>query len=177
MRLILNFFFLFPQIFEMIFEMRADAYYHLGLPNCPESQIEMKSDDPSNLKDTLPNYSAYIVVDHKYGQHIAFPGQKRMNLQQKIQKDYISPPAERIETNQTMMLSKMQEQDEENKRDDDEEDEEEEDDDGKNVSYTKESEGINSEPLAEEPLTVVTHLSLTKAAMIVIVAMKKEKGQ
>ncbi|RXG55233.1 Tuberin [Armadillidium vulgare] len=58
------------EIFQMIFEMRADANYHLGLPNCPDAQIPIDPEDPEDLKEFIPNYTPYIVIDHKHGEKL-----------------------------------------------------------------------------------------------------------
>ncbi|XP_069978306.1 tuberin isoform X7 [Penaeus vannamei] len=53
------------QIFEMIFEMRANSKYQLGFPRISEKNGQGEEDSSTSL---LPQYSPYIVVDHKHGQ-------------------------------------------------------------------------------------------------------------
>ncbi|XP_047476530.1 tuberin-like isoform X2 [Penaeus chinensis] len=52
-------------IFEMIFEMRANSKYQLGFPRISEKNGQEEEDSSTSL---LPQYSPYIVVDHKHGQ-------------------------------------------------------------------------------------------------------------
>ncbi|KAG7164381.1 Pogo transposable element-like 9, partial [Homarus americanus] len=54
-------------IFDMIFEMRANAKYQLGFPRTLEKAAEEEEDSVSSL---IPPYSPYIVVDHKHGQRL-----------------------------------------------------------------------------------------------------------
>lgn len=49
----------------MIFEMRANSKYQVGFPRISE-KIGHEDEDNSTL--LLPQYSPYIVVDHKHGQ-------------------------------------------------------------------------------------------------------------
>lgn len=49
----------------MIFEMRANSKYQLGFPRISEKNGQEGEDGSISL---LPQYSPYIVVDHKHGQ-------------------------------------------------------------------------------------------------------------
>ncbi|XP_042230186.1 tuberin-like isoform X2 [Homarus americanus] len=126
------------KIFDMIFEMRANAKYQLGFPRTLEKAAEEEEDSVSSL---IPPYSPYIVVDHKHGQRL-YEAQREREQQHM---DLFSP------------LGSM------------------------NDTSREEEEGIVTEgivlPTVLPPTSQVevTHLSLTQAAMIVIVAMKKEK--
>lgn len=55
------------QIFEMIFEMRANSKYQLGFSRMPERAGEANTDSIGAL---VPPFSPYIVVDHKHGQRL-----------------------------------------------------------------------------------------------------------
>lgn len=55
------------QIFEMIFEMRANSKYQLGFSRMFERAGDDEKDSISAL---VPPFSPYIVVDHKHGQRL-----------------------------------------------------------------------------------------------------------
>ncbi|XP_050694251.1 tuberin-like isoform X2 [Eriocheir sinensis] len=129
------------QIFEMIFEMRANSKYQLGFSRMPERPGDDAKDSIAAL---VPPFSPYIVVDHKHGQRLH--------------------------------LAHLQKEEEEEKGEQEEE-------------HSGFGSGLKNDFCREEKEYVVgagwdassrhkveiTHLSLTQAAMIVIVAMKEEK--
>lgn len=55
------------QIFEMIFEMRANSKYQLGFSRMPDRGEDSNKDSIAAL---VPPFSPYIVVDHKHGQRL-----------------------------------------------------------------------------------------------------------
>ncbi|XP_071526636.1 tuberin-like [Panulirus ornatus] len=126
------------QIFEMIFDMRANSKYQVGFPRIPDKVADEKEDLFSSL---IPPYSPYIMVDHKHGQRLYEAHKER---EQQLMELY-SPTGSRGEAAK-------------------------EDEDG----FAKEKIVVPT-VLPLVPKVEVTHLSLTQAAMVVIVAMKKEK--
>ncbi|XP_076040511.1 TSC complex subunit tuberin isoform X2 [Oratosquilla oratoria] len=125
------------QIFEMIFEMRANHRYQLGFPQVlseeEKSNIKNKTVDAfeAQASSHISNFTPYLVVDHKHGQQL-----------HKVTKEITeqltqSPPS----TNE-----------------------------GGNTEEPVKNEKDNSAVKVE-----VTHISLTKAAMVVIIALRKEK--
>ncbi|XP_069184781.1 tuberin [Procambarus clarkii] len=119
------------KIFEMIFEMRANARYQLGFPRISGKGAE--EEDRDSIASLIPPYSPYIVVDHKHGQRLDEAQRER---------EYKGGQNDATKEHGDVF--------------------------GKNSSALPTVLPLDSE--AE-----VTHLSLTQAAMTVIVAMKKEK--
>ncbi|KAB7503587.1 Tuberin [Armadillidium nasatum] len=163
------------EIFQMIFEMRADANYHLGLPNCPDAQIPIDPEDPEDLKEFIPNYTPYIVIDHKHGEKLKPGFDLLLSSKSSLQSSYEGDDEDDDDGEQSLV-----------------EQSDEKEIDTKRLLYPKgkinmkeddtdsgrEQEAapdIDIDVDSLEPRTVITHLSLTKAAMSVIVAMKKEK--
>ncbi|KAK7072998.1 hypothetical protein SK128_006156, partial [Halocaridina rubra] len=58
------------QIFEMIFEMRANLKYQLGFPNTTTKDSAGEEDVISSM---LHQYTPYVMVDHKHGQRFTAP--------------------------------------------------------------------------------------------------------
>ena len=61
------------QIFEMIFEMRANSKYQLGFSKMPERPGE---DEKDSIASLVPPFSPYLVVDHKHGQRLHLTQQR-----------------------------------------------------------------------------------------------------
>ncbi|KAK4309742.1 hypothetical protein Pmani_018669 [Petrolisthes manimaculis] len=130
------------QIFEMIFEMRANSKYQLGFSKLPERLAGSEEDGGISMSSLIPPFSPYIVVDHKHGQRFYQTQEKQQQQQQD----------EREQQDQQSVQSTVNAV------------KEEEDKSGRDRLSASSSAKVE-----------VTRLSLTQAAMIVIVAMKKEK--
>lgn len=128
------------QIFEMIFEMRANSKYQLGFSKMPERPGE---DEKDSIAALVPPFSPYIVVDHKHGQrlHIARQTEHHNAEEEKEEDDLVFGRGAMTDFNR------------------------------EEKEYVVAAGGDTSSRHKVE----ITHLSLTQAAMIVIVAMKKEK--
>ena len=167
--------------------MRADDHYHLGLPNCKDALPPMSENISPELAAMMPKYSPYIIVDHKHGLK---PDESRMTPQlfrdqEREEKSYEQKVLMQMLSNSASKLTAFHL--------------------GGSVSpsvddvFTKSQDSIGQSPnlsprpseengvapetedcslnISDIPDVEVTHLSLTQAAMIVIVALKKEKGK
>ena len=60
------------QIFEMIFQLRANSRYEIGLPDVEDAQMSYGKPVVPGLNPAYrPKFTPYIIIDHKHGQTLA----------------------------------------------------------------------------------------------------------
>ncbi|XP_045114580.1 tuberin-like isoform X4 [Portunus trituberculatus] len=137
------------QIFEMLFDMRANSKYQLGFSKMPDRPGELEKDSIASL---VPPFSPYIVVDHKHGQRLHLTRQKDSGEGEEEEEEIMFGKADLLVL--PMCTSAVR------------------------TGYRREDKEYvqaTEEETSAEHKVEITHLSLTQSAMIVIVAMKKEK--
>lgn len=156
----------------MIFELRANERYEIGMPDLEEAQLYYKQPKFVGLDESVfPRFTPYIIIDHKHGAKLASTGFSSLTLTSQLQEevteggDFSTAPSPLSEkTGKDVDIEELLK-----------------------IFHKLGMEGPDGKliipeiPASDDPwkeaqrLAPITYLSLTEAAASVIVAMKKEK--